>query len=218
MTNSDLTLIAALLDRTGSMVSCKESTEKGFDELINGQKQESGRALVTLAQFDLHGGEPIPQFIYEGKPINDVPGLRLEPRGLTPLWDAVGGFITRIGEDLDKLAEDRRPGLVICVIMTDGEENASKKWSLGQIKELITQQREQYNWKFLFLGANIDAVEVGASMGIDRGTSLTYNATDDQAVMDSYAVASAGVSQLRGGASNVSYSASDRSRAMGKNK
>ena len=80
MTNADLTLIAALLDRTGSMQSSVEATQDGFDELINGQRAEPGQALVTLAQFDKHGEAPVPEFVYVNQPIAEVPKLQLVPR------------------------------------------------------------------------------------------------------------------------------------------
>ena len=69
----------------------------------------------------------------------------------------------------------QRPGQVICLIMTDGYENASKEWTWAAVEALITQQREQYNWKFIFLGANIDAEQVGVRMGVPLGNSMTYD-------------------------------------------
>ena len=217
MTDSRKTLIAALLDRTGSMSTSKEATEKGFDELINGQKSEPGEAVVTLAQFDAHPGASVPEFVYTNLPIAEVPPLELVPRGMTPLLDAVGGFVTQIGEDLAKLAEKDRPGTVICMIMTDGHENASREWSWEKVQRLIKQQSEQWSWKFMFLGANIDAVQVGARMGFARGQSMTYNAGDSQAVMDSYAVASASMASTRSGlVDEAEFTEEDRAKAMGK--
>lgn len=228
MTNPTLTLIAALLDRTGSMESCKDATEDGFDEYINGQKTQPGKALVTLAQFDAHPGAPVPEFCYTNTPIADVPKLVLDPRGRTPLLDATGEFVTQIGQDLEALPEDRRPGLVICVIMTDGKENASHKWSWEQVHDLITQQREVYNWHFIFLGANIDAVAVGADMGIPMATAMTFNAHDDQAVMDSYAPPGIYTSAVRSAsltgqsvavaAAGAAFTEEDRAKAMGEKK
>lgn len=150
MTNSDLTLIAALLDRTGSMESSKEATEDGFNELISALKADPGQAFVTLAQFDKYHDAPVPEFVYQNKPINDVPKLALIPRGMTPLLDAAGAFITQIGQDLSELKDNHRPGLVICVIMTDGMENASREWTWESVRALIKQQSEVYNWKFMF--------------------------------------------------------------------
>ena len=170
MTNTDLTLIAALLDRSGSMQDCKRATETGFDELIAKQRSEPGEAVVTLSMFD-----DVYENVYADVPIAEVGPLNLEPRSMTAMLDAAGRFITEIGEHLAGLPEAERPGTVICLIMTDGYENASVEWSWDAVAALITQQREQYNWKFIFLGANIDAEQVGVRMGVPLGNSMTYD-------------------------------------------
>jgi hypothetical protein len=219
MTNPDLTLIAALLDRTGSMESCKRATEDGFNELINSQKQLPDRAVVTLAQFDQHPGAPVPDSVYTNKPITDVPKLNLKPRGMTPLLDATGAFITSIGAQLNALEEDRRPGKVICLIMTDGMENASTEWTWERVQELIKQQTEVYSWQFMFLGANIDAVQVGGRMGFTRDASITYDSADYDSTNAVWAATSANVSGLRSGLqANASYSPDQRDEAMGRKK
>ena len=171
MTDSNKTLIAALLDRSGSMNSSKEATEDGWRELINEQRGEPGACEVTLAQFDTEY-----EVLYPRTDIAAVPQFVVAPRGRTALLDATGRFITEIGEQLAALPEDERPGTVICLIMTDGFENASRHWSWERIKALITQQRDVYGWQFIFLGANIDAVEVGARMGVDAADALTFAA------------------------------------------
>ena len=170
MTNKDLTLIAALLDRSGSMDDCKRATETGFDELISQQRSEPGEAVVTLSMFD-----DVYENVYANVPIAEVGPLELKPRNMTAMLDATGRFITEIGATLAARPEDERPGTVICLIMTDGYENASKEWTWAAVKELITQQREKYNWQFIFLGANIDAEQVGARMGVPLASSMTYD-------------------------------------------
>lgn len=170
MTNKDLTLIAALLDRSGSMQDCKRATETGFDELIAKQRTEPGSAIVTLSMFD-----DVYENVYANIPINDVVPLQLEPRNMTAMLDATGTFITEVGGQLAAIPEDQRPGTVVCLIMTDGFENASKEWTWAAVEDLITQQREKYNWKFIFLGANIDAEAVGARMGVPLGNAMTYD-------------------------------------------
>lgn len=215
MTNANLTLIAALLDRSGSMSLCLDSTKQGFDELIGGQRSEPGECIVTLAQFDRHARQPVLQWNYQARPIADVGPLELWPRGATPMLDAVGQFVIEVGEQLSAMPEDDRPGTVICLIMTDGYENASVEWSWPAVKELITQQTEQWNWTFMFLGANIDAVEVGTRMGVSRGSTITFDSADSDAVVDTYAVASAAMAGTRSGL-RTSFSEEDRRRAMGK--
>lgn len=223
MTNSDKTLVAALLDRTGSMSSSKRATEEGWAELINEQKKQPGECLVTLAQFDLAGGfgaisdsHNVVEWVYRNTPVADVPEFILVPRGTTPLLDAIGIFVTEIGKQLAALPESERPGTVIAVIMTDGGENASREWSRADVKALITTQREKYNWKFMFLGANIDAVKTGTSMGFTADASITYDSHDYLSNRAVYAAAGANVTGLRSGnLAAASFSVADRSAAMG---
>jgi len=101
---------------------------------------------------------------------------------------------------------------VICLIMTDGYENASKEWSWDSVKALITQQREEYDWSFLFLGANIDAVDVGGRIGVPLATSMTYNADDPQAVSAAYAMAGREMAKRRSGL-EMGFSEEDRAEA-----
>lgn len=209
MTNPELTLIAALLDRSGSMGSCKEATESGFDELIGMHRAEPGEAIVTLSMFDDEYTN-----VYANVPIQDVAPLELVPRRMTALLDAVGRFVTEIGAHLAGLDEDDRPGTVICLIMTDGYENASKEWSYESVKALITQQQEQYDWSFVFLGANIDAVDVGADLGVPQTTALTFDAADAEAVSATYAHVAREMVRRRSGA-DMAFSDEDRRQAMG---
>ena len=216
MTNPELTLIAALLDRTGSMESSKKATEDGFNELISAQKADPGQAIVTLAQFDKYNDAPVPEFVYQNKAINDVPKLALIPRGTTPLLDATGAFITQIGQDLSELEDNHRPGLVICVIMTDGLENASREWTWESVQALIKQQSEVYNWKFMFLGANIDAVKVAGDMGIAGDAAITFNSTDYDANRSVYAATSANLSGMRRRSqTSANFTPRQRDEAMG---
>lgn len=221
MTDSNLTLIASLLDRSGSMESSRAATQDGFDELINGQRSEPGQAQVTLAQFDRHEMSPVPEWVYRNMPIADVPKLQLLPRGMTPLLDATGVFITQIGEDLAALPEDKRPGLVICLLMTDGHENASLRWSWATVKDLITRQREQYNWKFIFLGANIDAVKVAADIGIPTASAMQFDSHDYASNVAAYAAPGVYTSAARGAAlageevMDAAFTDEQRDEAMG---
>lgn len=91
------------------------------------------------------------------------------------MLDAIGRFVNEIGEQLAGLSDDERPGTVMCLIMTYGCENASRRWTWEAAHALITQQREQYDWKFIFLGANIDAVDIGRQIVVPEANSLTYS-------------------------------------------
>lgn len=178
MTNSNLTHIAFLLDRSGSMHSIKDDTEGGFNAFIAEQRKEPGECRVTLAQFDNEYEE-----VYRDLPLAEVPALRLVPRGSTALLDSIGRLVTSTGERLAALPEDERPGIVIVGIMTDGHENASREWTHPAVKALIEQQTKTYGWQFLYLGADQDAIEVGSSIGVAAANSMTYSRGKVAAVM-----------------------------------
>jgi len=178
MTNSNLTHIAFLLDRSGSMHSIKDDTEGGFNAFIAEQRQQGGECRVTLAQFDNEYEE-----VYRDLPLAEVPALRLVPRGSTALLDSIGRLVTSTGERLAALPEDERPGIVIVGIMTDGHENASREWTHPAVKALIGQQTKTYGWQFLYLGADQDAIEVGSSIGVAAANSMTYSRGKVAAVM-----------------------------------
>lgn len=212
MTNPNKTLIAVLLDRSGSMTTIKEDVEGGFNAFIAEQKKVEGTCRVTLAQFD-----NTYDVVYTDKDINDVPSLDLQPRGMTALLDSMGKLITDTDAELASHPEDERPGSVIVAIMTDGHENSSREWARPQIKKLVEEQTEKYGWQFLYLGADQDAIEVGTSVGILADNSLTYTRGNAAQVM---AMTSCNVaayrSSIRAGdvLASVSYSAEQREDAI----
>ncbi len=169
MTDQNLTHLYFLLDRSGSMQSIREATCEGFDAFIAEQRGTAGRCRVTLAQFDDRYDE-----VYADLDVADVPSLRLDPRGTTALLDSLGRLIVTAGERLAALPEAERPGSVVMGVMTDGLENASVDWHHARIRTLIEQQTRDYGWQFLYLGADQDAIEVGAQMGFKRDKSMTY--------------------------------------------
>lgn len=185
MTDAAYTHIAFLLDRSGSMQSIKTDTQGGFDAYIESQKGQPGRCTVTLAQFDDQYEE-----VYAGLDIAAVPPLDLQPRNMTALNDSIATLIRSTGDYLSALPEKQRPGTVVVGIMTDGHENASKEWTRAGVKALIEQQEGQYNWTFSYLGANQDAVEVGATLGIAAERSLTYGTGNVADAMVAYSASS----------------------------
>jgi len=174
MTDSTITLIAALLDRSGSMQGIADDMRGGFDAYIAKQHSQPGSTRVTLAQFDDQY-----EIVYQNSDVDTVPPLVLEPRGCTALFDSIGRFVTEIGSGLAALPEDQRPGDVTVLVMTDGYENASTEWTVEAVRALITQQETDYAWDFVFLGANMDAVDVGTNLGFAPGKSLTWDASGD---------------------------------------
>ena len=174
MTNTDITLIAALLDRSGSMQTIADDIRGGFDAYIAKEHAQPGTTLVTLAQFDDHY-----EVVYQNRDAGSVPSLALEPRGCTALLDSIGRFVTEVGSDLAQLPADERPGDITVLVMTDGYENASREWTVEAVRALISQQETVYAWDFVFLGANMDAVDVGTNLGFAAGKSLTWDASAD---------------------------------------
>lgn len=172
MTNPQLSLVAALLDRSGSMHSIADDTRGGFDSFVGKEREQDGNTVVTLAQFDQQY-----ELVYSSQPIRTVPPLVLQPRGSTALYDAIGRLITDVGAELAALPENERPGSVTVVVMTDGHENSSKEWTNTAVRALIAQQEKDYQWDFVFLGSNIDAVDVGTDLGFARDKSMTYVST-----------------------------------------
>ena len=174
--NNNLTEISYILDRSGSMQPMVEPAIAGFNQFLREQTEAPGKARLTLVLFDNEYLVPC-----DGLPIEEVVELDTTtyvPRGSTALLDAIGRTITELGQKLAATPESDRPGQVIVAIFTDGYENASRHFDLHKINDLITNQRENYNWQFLFLAANQDAIATAAQMGIDArfSSEVQYSA------------------------------------------
>lgn len=169
------THICMILDRSGSMETCAESTIEGFNSFLAEQKDKPGEATVSLYQFDHEY-----QTVFENRSIEDAPNLTgstFQPRGLTALYDAIGTTINNVGKQLAALRDEERPGKVIVVIITDGYENRSQEFTADQINDMIDHQESKYNWEFVFVGANQDAIATAGQLGIHHNNALTYGAT-----------------------------------------
>jgi hypothetical protein len=213
MTNPRRTLIAVLLDRSGSMEAVKSDTEGGFNAFVDAQRAEPGDASVTLAQFDTDY-----EVVYANRPLADVPRLTLQPRGGTALYDALGRLITDVGVELATQPEQERPGTVIVVVLTDGHENSSREWTHAAVTAAIKRQETDYAWDFIFLGANMDAVAVGTSLGFAADRSMTWDPANGGAV-HAMASTTAYVARRRSAPTGVSvdgFSESDREAASGR--
>ena len=168
----NLTEIVFILDRSGSMSGLTDDTIGGFNSFIEQQKKVDGEAKLTTVLFDDRY-----ELLHNGVDINEVKPLTRDDY-MTALYDAIGKTINDVGDRLSKTPEDDRPSKVIVVITTDGAENSSVEFSQSKIKEMITHQTEKYSWEFIFLGANIDSVAVGDSIGIAANRSANYSASD----------------------------------------
>jgi hypothetical protein len=205
--------IAVILDRSGSMEQIRAATIDGFNEFLGQQKAAPGTADLHLVQFD-DQYEPL----YD-KPLSECQPLTTEtfvPRGATALMDALGRTIVTLGSKFEKLPEAARPSKVIVAIMTDGLENASQEYTAGRIREMISHQREKYNWEFVFLGAGQDAVLEGAKYGIPASHALTYAAAPLAARNALRAAGAMAVSARTAQRAKRGFSESDRQDAMKK--
>lgn len=172
MTNPDYRHMFVIVDRSGSMEAIREATQEGVNGFFAAQAQVEGYATASLYEFD-HEFDAV----FTRTPLALVPGYTLVPRGNTALLHAIGTAFTREGAWLASLPEHERPSKVVGVISTDGGENCPRDWTLPAVRDLVTRQREVYSWEVLFLGANIDAVQVAGSYGIPANSSITYMAT-----------------------------------------
>ncbi len=170
--NRNLTELIFILDRSGSMSGLEADTIGGYNSLMKKQKKEQGEATITTVLFDdqyemIHDHAAIKKV----KPIDDK---TYYARGCTALLDAIGKTINHVGNRHKFAPDNEVPGRTMVVIITDGYENASREFSLDKVKNMIEHQKEVYNWEFLFLGANIDAVETARHFGINEDRAATY--------------------------------------------
>lgn len=168
MTDPNYTALLLIVDRSGSMESIKTDMEGGLNTLIAEQLAEPGLLTVDLFTFDTE--------IKHEFALTDPKELKviIEPRGGTALFDAIGIGVTEFGRSLAAMPEHARPETVQVIVVTDGEENSSVEYKASAIKKLVTQQKEEYKWDFVFLGANQDAVLNGVDLGFDAGSALTF--------------------------------------------
>jgi len=170
----DLTELVFILDRSGSMQGLEADTIGGFNALIEKQKKEPGEAFVSTVLF--HTDCTV---LHDRVPLCAVAPLTNRDYivgGCTALLDALGGAIHHIGNIHKYAREEDRPAHTLFVVTTDGMENASRRYSAARVKEMVERQKEKYGWEFLFLGANIDAVETAAQVGIGADRAVTYQA------------------------------------------
>lgn len=171
---TNFTDITIVLDRSGSMETVRKDTIGGFNSFVEAQRKIPGDCNVSLVQFD-DQYEPL----YTGRKVSEAPLLTTEtfvPRGVTALLDAIGKTIIATGARLSAMPEADRPEKVLFVIVTDGGENASREFTRAKVFEMIGHQKAAYKWDFVFIGANQDAISVGASLNIAAGSSITYAA------------------------------------------
>lgn len=177
------TEIAFILDRSGSMRAMTNAAISGFNEFLKAQQatvDDDGAPLPATFTLILFDHEYLA--VHNRQDIQIAQPLNLDtyvPRGNTALLDAIGRTIDYIGNVLAATPEDARPAKVIIAILTDGEENSSQNFSMADINWRISHQTEKYQWEFMFLGANQDAIATAAQMGIHSHHAATFAADAD---------------------------------------
>lgn len=158
---NDLTDVTLVVDRSGSMEKIRSDAQGGINAFVADQAKLPGECRITLVQFDDKY-----EIVHSGILASQWPEYHLSPRGSTALLDAVGRAIIETGNRISAMPESERPGLVICVISTDGMENASREFTHQKVSEMISHQQTVYNWQFTFLAANQDAFSQARDLGL----------------------------------------------------
>ncbi len=193
----NLTEIVFILDRSGSMSGLEADTIGGFNSMMEKQRKQEGEALVSAVLFDNDS-----EVLYDRVDIREIPKMTEKDyyvRGCTALLDAIGGAIHHIKSVHKYIREEDVPEHTMFIITTDGIENASREYSSDKVKKMIEQQKEA-GWEFLFLGANIDAVETAKHFGIDRDHAVKFK-NDARGIAVNYEAVSDAVCCMRAGAS-----------------
>ena len=190
----NLTEIVFILDRSGSMSGLEADSIGGFNSMIEKQKKAEGEALISTVLFDNTS-----EVIHDRVSVQNIKPMTDEDytvRGCTALLDAIGGAIHHIG-NVHKYARDEDvPEHTMFVITTDGMENASHHYDSEKVKKMIERQKEKYGWEFLFLGANIDAVETARHFGISEDRAVNYH-SDSEGTQLNYEVVSEAICAVR---------------------
>ena len=169
---NNITELVFILDRSGSMSGLESDTIGGFNSLIRKQKKQDGECYVSTVLFD-----NVSEVIHDRLKLSDVPKMSEKdyyPRGCTALVDAIGCAIRHIGNIHKYARPEDVPEHTMFVIITDGLENASHIYDSDSVKKMIERQKEKYGWEFLFVGANIDAVETAQHFGIGADRAVDY--------------------------------------------
>ena len=171
---NNITELVFILDRSGSMAGLESDTIGGFNAMIEKQKKEDGECYISTVLFD-----NVSEVLHDRVRLTDIKPMtdkEYTVRGCTALIDAIGGAIHHIGNIHKYARPEDVPEHTMFIITTDGMENASHRYSSEQVKKMIERQKERYGWEFLFIGANIDAVETAKQYGIAEDRAVNYNA------------------------------------------
>lgn len=171
----DSALITFVLDESGSMGRIAQSARDGFNEYLEEQINEGGRTWWTLTTFNTRAWTRFA--VIPGEEVRPL-GADYAPSGMTALYDAVGRSVSKTLAFLDSLSAEDRPQDVIVVILTDGMENASRRWDLGRVARLIADAEDD-GWQFVFLGANLDSQAIAREMGMSKAAVVDWDTEEE---------------------------------------
>lgn len=194
---NNITELVFILDRSGSMAGLESDTIGGFNALIEKQRKQEGKCYVSTVLFD-----NVSEVLHDRVELREIKKMTdkdYSVRGCTALIDAIGGAIHHIGNIHKYARPEDVPEHTMFVITTDGQENASHRYSSNEVKKMIERQKEKYGWEFLFIGANIDAVETAARYGIGSDRAVNYMA-DSQGTQVLYETVANAVCNVRASA------------------
>lgn len=198
-----LTELVFILDKSGSMTGLESDTIGGFNSMLTKQKEIDGECRVTTVLFNHH--YKLVHDRIDIRAISPMTDKEYQVGGCTALLDAIGRTINKIGNAQKHTAEEYRAGKVMFVIITDGLENSSREYTADKVKALIERQKETYGWEFIFLGANIDAVETAGRYGISADRALDYLADSEGTNLNFQVMSEAVVAFRRSGTVDDAY-------------
>ena len=194
---NNVTELVFILDRSGSMAGLESDTIGGFNAMLEKQKKEPGTAYVSTVLFNNFGC-----VLHDRLEVQKVPPMTdadYQVGGCTALVDAIGDAIHHIGNIHKYARSEDVPEHTLFVITTDGMENASRRYDSARVKQMIEHEKSKYGWEFLFLGANIDAVETAKHFGISEDRAVNYH-SDSVGTRLNYEVVSCAITSMRSGA------------------
>jgi hypothetical protein len=204
-----------IVDRSGSIRDILAGQQSGLGEFLRSERDatpENGRLTVSLWDFDTEV-----RCMYSFAPADEVLTYRIEPRGATAMYDAIGEAVTEEGRRLALMPEEERPEDVTAVIASDGLENSSQKFSGTEVRRMLTHQQEAYGWRVIYMGTNQDALKEGAEMGVTMDMAVSYTATNTGSA-NSWSAASSYLSRVpvavAAAASGQSVAFSEEERAL----